>query len=148
MTAGQAELARGTEPAAHQLRVAGRVNPATVFSQERSLGDDVQAGEQGQSLVQDHAHDMSMVRCPEQLQGQERSHGRAGRDHLRSGEPQFLEDAIEGNRSQHWQKEEQAAEFGSEEPWAQVELSNVSTLAGGQPRAGWALVVGLARQPR
>ena len=148
MTAWQTELAHGIEPVAHQLRVADRVDPATVFGQERSLGDDVQAGEEGQSLVQDHAHDMSMACRPEQLQGQERSHGRAGWDHLRSGEPRFLEDAIEWNRSQRRQKEEQAAEFGPEGPRAQVELSNVSDIGRGRPRPGWALVVGPAWQPR
>jgi len=148
MIAWQTELAHGIEPVTHQFRVADRVDPATVFSQERSLGDDVQAGEEGQPLVQDHAHDMSMARRPEQLQGQERSHGRARRDHLRSGEPRFLEDAIEGNRSQHRQKEEQAAEFGPEGPRAQVKLSNVGDIGRGRPRAGWALVVGPARQPR
>ena len=137
MTAWQTELAHGIEPVTHQLRVTGRVDPATVFGQERSLGDDVQAGEEGQPLVQDHAHDMSIACRPEQLQGQERSHGRAGRDHLRSGESRFLEDAIEWNRSQHRQKEEQAAEFGPEGPRAQVELSNVGDIGRGRPRAGW-----------
>src|SRR5208337_3056510 len=47
MTAWQTELAHGIEPVAHQLRVADRVDPATVFGQERSLGDDVQSGEEG-----------------------------------------------------------------------------------------------------
>ena len=70
MTTGQTEPAHGVEPAAHQLRVADRVDPATVFGQERSLGDDVQSGEEGQSLVQDHADDMAVVCRPEQLQGQ------------------------------------------------------------------------------
>ena len=148
MTAWQAELADGIEPVAHQLRVAAWVDPATVFRQERSLGDDVQAGEQGQPLVQHHAHDMSMARRPEQLQGQERSHGRARRNHLRAGEPRFFEDAIEGNRSQQRQKQEQSAEFGPEGPQAQVELPNVSDSGRGRPRAGWALIVGPARQPR
>ncbi len=68
--------------------------------------------------------------------------------HLRSGEPRFLEDAIEGNRSQQRQKEEQAAEFGPEGPRAQVKLSNGGDIGRGRPRAGWALVVGPARQPR
>ena len=148
MTAWQTELAHGVEPAAHQLGVADRVDPATVLGQERSLGDDVQAGEKGQPLVQDHAHDMAVACRPEQLQGQERSHGAAGRDHLRSGEPRLLEDAVEGNRSQHRQKEEQTTEFGPERPWAQVELPDIGDIGRGRPRAGWAFVVGPARQPR
>ena len=112
MTTGQTEPAHGVEPAAHQLRVADRVDPATVFGQERSLGDDVQSGEEGQSLVQNPAHDMAVACRPEQLQGQERSQSAAGWDHLRSGESRSLEDAIEGDRGQHGQEEEQAAELG------------------------------------
>src|SRR5208337_3021279 len=77
MTAWQTELAHGIEPVAHQLRVADRVDPATVFGQERSLGDDVQSGEEGQPLVQNPAHDMAVACRPEQLQGQERSQSAA-----------------------------------------------------------------------
>ena len=147
MTARQTEPAHGVEPAAHQLRVAARVDPATVLGQERSLGDDVQAGEEGQPLVQHHAHDMAVACRPEQLQGQERSQGGAGWDHLRSGEPRRSEDAIEGNRGQHRQEEEQTAEFGPERPRAQVELPDVGDIGRGRPRARWAFVVGPARQP-
>ena len=72
----------------------------------------------------------------------------AGRDHLRSREPRLLEDVIEGNRSQHRQEEEQAAEFGPEGARAQIELPNVRDIGRGWTRAEWALVVGPARQPR
>ena len=86
MTAWQTEMAHGVEPMTHQLRVTDRVDPATVFGQERSLWDDVQTGEEGQSLVQDHAHDMSIACRPEQLQRQKRTHGRPRWYHFRSGE--------------------------------------------------------------
>jgi hypothetical protein len=91
---------------------------------------------------------MAVACRPEQLQGQERSHGAVGRNHLRAGESRFLEDAIEGNRSQHRQKEKQTAEFGPEGPRAQVELPGVGDIGRGWAGAGWAFVVGPARQPR
>ena len=50
MTSRQTEPSHGVKPAAHQLWIAGRVDPATVLGQERSLGDDVQASEEGQPL--------------------------------------------------------------------------------------------------
>ena len=90
---------------------------------------------------------MAVTCRPEELQGQERSHGGAGWDHLRSGESRLPEDAIEGDRGQHRQEEEQAAEFGSERLRAQVELPDIGDVGRGRPRAGWALVVGPARQP-
>ena len=96
MSAGQPEPAHGVEPASHQFRIAGRGDPATVFGQERSLGGDVQSGEEGQPLVQHHAHDMAVTRRPEQFQGQQRSQGAAGWDHLRSGETRCLEGCDQG----------------------------------------------------
>ena len=132
-TARQTESAYGVEPAAHQLQVANRVDPATVLGQERSLGDDVQAREEGQSLVQNPAHDMAVTCCSEQLQGQERPHGAAGRDHLRSGQTRSLEDAIQGDRGQYRQEKEQAAELRVERAPAQVELPDISDLGGGRP---------------
>ena len=146
MTTGQTEPAHGVEPAAHQLRVADRVDPATVFGQERSLGDDVQSGEEGQSLVQNPAHDMAVACRPEQLQGQERSQSAAGWDHLRSGESRSLEDAIEGDRGQNGQEEEQAAELGLKRARAEVKLPDIGDIGCGRPRARWAFVVGPARQ--
>ena len=63
------------------------------------------------------------------------------------GNPASLEDAIEGDRGQHRQEEEQAAEFGPERPRAQVELPDIGDIGRGRPRAGWAFVVSPARQP-
>ena len=91
----QAQAADRVEPVAHQLRVAGRVDAATVLGQERPLGDDVQAGEQGQPLVEHGAHDVAVARVAEELQGQQRPHGAGGRDHLRAGEAAPAEDAVQ-----------------------------------------------------
>ena len=70
----------------------------------------------------------------------------AGWDHLRSGEPRLPEDAIEGDRGQHRQEEEQAAEFGPERRGAQVKLPDIGDIGRGWPRTGWAFIVGPAWQ--
>jgi hypothetical protein len=57
-----------------------------------------------------------------------------------------LEDAIEGNRGQHGQEEEQAAELGLKRARAQVKLPDIGDIGSGRPRARWAFVVGPARQ--
>ena len=144
----QTEPSHGVKPAAHQLWIAGRVDPATVLGQERSLGDDVQASEEGQPLVQDYAHDMAVTRRPEELQGQQRAECGAGWDHLRSREPRRTEHAIEGNRGEHRQEEEQTAEFGPERLRAQVQLPDVGGIGRDWPRSKRALIVSPARQPR
>ena len=89
---------------------------------------------------------MAVACRPEELQGQERSEGAAGRDHLRSGESRLSEDAVEGDRGQHGQEEEQAAELGLERSRAQVKLPDIGDIGRGRPRARWAFIVGPARQ--
>ena len=143
----QPEPARGVEPAVHQLGIAGGSDPATVLGQERAFGDDIQPGEEGQPLIQHRAHDMTVACRPEQLQGQERSEGTTGRDHLRGGEPRPGEDAVQGDRGQHGQEQEQAAELGPEGAWAEVELPDIRDVGRRRVRAGWAFLVGPARQP-
>jgi hypothetical protein len=91
---------------------------------------------------------MAVTRCPQKLQGQERTESGAGWDHLRSREPRLTEDAIEGDRSKHRQKEEQAAEFGPERLRAQIQLPDIGDISRSRPRSGWALIVSPARQPR
>ena len=56
------------EPVAHQTGIAARLDAATVFGEERSLGDHVQAGEEGQPVVEDRAHDVAVARISEELQ--------------------------------------------------------------------------------
>jgi hypothetical protein len=146
LAAGQAEPADGVEPAAHQLGIARRIDPAAILGEERSLGDDVQSGEEGQPLIQDGAHDMAVACRPEELQRQERAQGAAGRDHLRSGEPRGPEDAVQGDGGEGRQEEEQAAELGRERPGIQVELPHIGDLGRRRPRAGRSLVIGPARQ--
>ena len=142
--AGQAEPAHGVEPAAHQLRVTEGVDPATVLGQERSLGNHVQAREEGESLVQNPAHHVAVACRPEQLQGQERSQGGAGWDHLRSWKCRSLQNAIQGDRGQYRQEKEQATELRVERARAQVEFPDISNIGGGRSRTWWTLVIGPA----
>ena len=62
------------------------------------------------------------------------------------GKPALTEDAIEGDRGQHRQEEEQAAEFGPERRGLKVELPDIGDIGRGRPRAGWTFVVGPAWQ--
>ena len=72
----------------------------------------------------------------------------ASGDHLRAGEPRVLEDPVQGDRGEHRQEEEQAAELGPERRRAQVELADIGDIGRGRPRAGWTFVIGPAWQPR
>jgi hypothetical protein len=64
----QSEATDRIEPVAHQLGITAWLNPATVFGEERSLWDHIQAGEESQSAVEDGAHDVAVPSVPEELQ--------------------------------------------------------------------------------
>jgi hypothetical protein len=62
---------QGVEPAAHELRVGGRGNPATVLGEEAALRSHIKPGKQRQPLVEDRTHDVTVPRTAEQMKGQE-----------------------------------------------------------------------------
>ena len=134
------------EPVAHQLRVAGRGDTATVFGQERPLRDHVQAGEEGQPLVEDGAHHVAVACVAEELQGQQRPHGARGRDHPRSGEVAASRQRVQVGRDQVRQEHEQAAEPGVDRSRRQIESADIRHL--GHEGAGsiGPLVVAAPRQ--
>jgi hypothetical protein len=121
----QSQATDRVEPVAHQLRVAGRFDSATVFGQERPLRNHVQPGEQGQALVEHGAHHVTVTCIAKELQGQQRPHGACGRDHLRPGETAPREELLQVGRGDPRQEQEQATELGAKAAWFQVEPAHV-----------------------
>ena len=142
----EAQAIDHVEPVAHQGWIAGRIDPATVFGAEGSLGDDVEAGEEGQPFVEDGTHDMAVAGAAEELQRQQRSQGAAGRDHLRAGEAATSQDRVQIGRDQIRQEQEQTAELCAEVPWRQIELPDVSGVGHGGTRVIGSLLVPPSRQ--
>ena len=134
------------EPVAHQPRVATRRDAATVLGEERSLGDRVQAGKQGQPFVEDVAHDVTVACGAEELQGQQRSHGTGGGDHVRSGEAAARQDPVQVGRDQVGQEQEQSAELGVERARCQVELADIGDIGGDGTGLIGSLLVAASRQ--
>ena len=137
------EPAHGIEPESHQFRVASRVDAATVLRQEGPLGNGVQPGEEGQPFVEHGAHDVGMARGAEELQGEQGAEGAARRDDA-GGRRVVLQrrDAVERDRGQGREEQEQPAEAGAQLPRGQVELPDVGGVGRGGPGSRRALVVG------
>ena len=57
------------------------------------------------------------------------------------GNPASWQDPVQGDRGEHGQEEEQAAELGPERRRAQIELPDIGDIGRGRPRAGWTFVV-------
>ena len=97
----------------HEPRVTSRKDPATVFRQEGSLGDDVQPGKQRQSFIQHGAHHVRVPLGAEELQGQQAPQGAGGGHCLGAGQAALADDAVEADGGQRRKKEKQAAEFAA-----------------------------------
>jgi hypothetical protein len=63
----QPPLPHDVQPIGHELAVALRPNAATVFGEEGSFGNDIQAGEEPESLIQNVAHHLAVPGIAEEL---------------------------------------------------------------------------------
>ena len=81
------QLPHRAEPATHQLWIGGRVDATAVLGEERALRDHVEAGEQGQALIEDVGHDVAVTARSEQLQSQQRTKRVLRRDHVGTWRP-------------------------------------------------------------
>jgi hypothetical protein len=67
----QPQAREGIEPTFHQFGIAGWLDTTTMLGEERTLGHDIQAGEQGQSFIEHCAHDVQVPLGAEQLYGEQ-----------------------------------------------------------------------------
>src|SRR6266581_1176375 len=63
----QAQGARGIVPQAHEHRITGRVDTATRRSEKGAFRHDIEAGKEGQAVVKDRAHDVTVSRIAKEF---------------------------------------------------------------------------------
>ena len=127
----EAEVGHGVEPMLHQLRIALGIDPATIFGEEGTFGDDVQACEQGQAFVEDGAHDMGVSLAAEEFEGEQASEGVRGREHFGAGQIAASEDAVEAEFGEGGQEQKQTAELGAQASWLEIHGSDIGAVGGG-----------------
>lgn len=110
----QAQCARGIVPPAHEHRRTGRVDTATLRSEKGALRHDIEAGTEGQAVVKDRAHDVTVARIAKKFSGEERPHGVSGRDLFRTGQPGLAKELVERERGQRGEEEQHAAKLGAQ----------------------------------
>jgi hypothetical protein len=117
-----------------------------VLRQEAPLGDDVEAGEQPQSLVRDLGHDMAAALDGPELECKHRAQRMAGRDHLRTREARSLGEFVEIEGDEAGNEQEQAATGGLEAPRSQRQLANIGDGLDRRAHTVGALLVQATRQ--
>ena len=73
--------------------------------------------------------------------GHVRPHGSGGRDHLRTGQTGVADDAVEGERGEGGQEEEEAAEFAVDNSRLEVELPDVGNVGHQRACSLWAVLL-------
>jgi hypothetical protein len=81
--------------------------------------------------IQHIAHDVAVTGRAEELQSQQRTDSRPGRDHPGTGEPRFLQKWIPRDSGEQGHKQEKAPELGMEGPRGQVQLVDIGDRSGG-----------------
>ena len=121
----QAKLSGGIKPEAHELRVARGVDPATVLGEKGAFGNAVEARKEGQSIIEDLAHDVAVASIAEEFQGKERPHGMGRRDHCRAWKACLVEDLIQTDLTEVGQKKKESSEFGFELSGGEVQMTYI-----------------------
>ncbi len=109
-----AQAAGGMVPGVHQCGAQARVDAAGVFGEGGALGDGIEAGEQGEPLVEGFGHDPRGPADAPQLEGEQRAEGAAGRDHRAARQAVLTEHVVEPGSGEVAGKQEQAAEVGTQ----------------------------------
>jgi len=89
----------------HELRGAGRRDAAAVLGEQSSLGNGIQASEEGEPLVEDRGHDMAVTGVAIELEAQQGPHGARGWDHLGPGQADPPDQLAEAERHEHRHEE-------------------------------------------
>ena len=120
---GEQEWCQGGDPAGEELRLVAPLRAVGVVGGERGLGQDVEAGEETEGLVEVEIADVTVPFLVEQLEGEQAQQGGGGGHHLRAGIARTLDDLVEVEASQQGQEQEdpgdpspQAASRGEVQP--------------------------------
>ena len=111
---GEQHRGQGLDPALQQAPLLVADGPVGVVGGERLLGEDVEAGEEAEGLVEVEVVDVTASLLVEQLQRQEREQCGGGGDHLRAGIPGLGDEPIEAEPGQQGQEEEDARDARAE----------------------------------
>ena len=112
--ARQPRTMRLVGPRLEQAQVGAAIDARAVRRQVRALGDDIEAGEEGDPLVTGQVHDMTLAPLAAELEGQEGADRLLGGDRGRAGEVGRTENLGEVNVAHQRDEEPEAAEPGPE----------------------------------
>ena len=104
----------GVEPAGGAGGDAAGIDTGGVLGEGGALGDGIEAGEEGEALVESVGHDAEGAADAPELEGEQGEGGAVGGDAVGAGEAGLLDERGEVELDEGGQEEEEAAEGGAE----------------------------------
>ena len=145
-TVSQAGVLDLSEPGSHQTLGRAVVDAGDVGSQVGAFGNDIQAGEQGNTFIRDQVHDMAVAFLADEFESEEGADGLRGWDHVGAGQPGSAKDCRQTDVTHERHEEEQAAQTSTEGAWFQVQGADIGDRGRFGLDRGWSFVVAAAWQ--
>lgn len=117
-----------------------------MLGEEASLGDGVEAAEQGEAWIGDERHDVALALDRPELEGECGTQGMAGRDHARSGQRGMLGERLDIEADEIGNEQEEAADLSGEVTRGEREGAHIGDGFGGRADGGGPLFVEATRQ--
>jgi hypothetical protein len=111
---GEQQGCQGGDPAGEELLLVAPLGAVGVVSGESGLGQDIEAREQAESLIEVEIADVTTPLLVEQLQGEQAQQGAGGGHQVRSGIAREVDDLVEAEASQQGQEQEDPGDPGPE----------------------------------
>ena len=109
---GVQQRCQGGDPAGEELLVVVPLGAVGIVGGEGGLGQDVEAGEQAEGLIEVEIADVAAPLLVEQFQGEQTQEGAGGGHHLGAGIAGPLDDLVEAEASQQRKEQEGAGDPG------------------------------------
>jgi hypothetical protein len=134
------------EPGPHQFAVGPMVYARTVSGQIRAFRNYVEAGKQGDAVVEDQVHHVTLPFLADQLHRQKSTDRLFGGDHGRTGQINLAQNAPQVDPLHERHKQEESADPGTEGTRRQIEFLDIGDRGGFRSDRGWPLIIPASRK--
>ena len=134
------------EPRPHQIEVGSMVHTRTVSGQIRAFGDHIETGKQGDPLVKDQVHHVTLPFLADKFHRQKRPDRLFGGDHARTRQINLPENTLEVDAFHERHKQKESADPGTEGAGRQVERLDVGDRCGFRSYRGRSLLIPASRK--
>ena len=134
------------EPCPHQIEVGSMVHVRTVSGQIRAFRNHIETGKQGDPVVEDHVHHVTLPFLADQLHRQKSPDRLFGGDHSRTGQINLAQNPPQVDTFHERHKQEESPDPGTEGARRQIECPDIGDRCGFRSDRCRSLVIPASRK--